>query len=66
MVPETRDQDAVLEFSFVYPNPRGGGFIFRKVATVSVSDPGSDDDLTLKKARFHIGDYIDISIILPS
>jgi len=37
-------------------------FIFRKVATVSISNPGYDDELTLKKARFHIGDYIDISI----
>ena len=62
MVPGAREKDSSVKFQFVYPNTYGK-YRKREVGIVHSIKKGGDDFKTLKHCSFHIGDYIDLTII---
>ncbi|CAH9145842.1 unnamed protein product [Cuscuta epithymum] len=64
VAPEARKRDAVLSFSFVYPD-KNGRFVVREVGkTYSIPSGRRPDNgnQTLSDLKFEIGDYLDVSI----
>ncbi len=51
-----------LSLSFVFPDPRGGGYRMRDAGTVHSTRPGRDDDRSLLSLRFQTGDFLDVAV----
>jgi histone deacetylase complex subunit SAP18 len=52
-----------LSLSFVYPDPRGGGYRMREAGTVHSVRAGRDDERSLRSLRFQTGDFLDVAIL---
>jgi histone deacetylase complex subunit SAP18 len=60
-VEASRKRDAVLNFSFLFPDSKGK-LQRKEVGSVFSCKKGSDDNKTLHYLKFSIGDYLDINI----
>lgn len=54
-------KDAILNFSFIFPDSKGK-YQRKEIGNVHMYKKGQDDNKTLHQLRFSIGDYIDICI----
>jgi len=63
--PEARRKGTYFDFAVVYPNFNRGGFMIKEVGTTCSGQKCPDDNVTLASKNFRIGDYLDISIVLP-
>ena len=57
----TKRKDAILNFSFIFPDSKGK-LQRKEIGNVHMYKKFPDDNKTLQQLRFTIGDYIDISI----
>jgi len=65
--PESRRRGTYFDFAVVYPDLRQGPRCnTRDIGTTVAGQRGPDDNMTLKEAKFCIGDYLDVSINPPS
>jgi len=60
-VEAARKKDAVLNFSFLFPDSKGK-LQRKEVGSVYSNKKGPDDNKTLHYFKFSIGDYLDINI----
>lgn len=60
-VEASRKKDAVLNFSFLFPDSKGK-FQRKEVGSVYSNKKGPDDNKTLHFLKFSVGDYLDINI----
>jgi histone deacetylase complex subunit SAP18 len=60
-VETARKKDAVLNFSFLFPDSKGK-LQRKEVGSVYSNKKGPDDNKTLHYFKFSIGDYLDINI----
>lgn len=63
---EARRRGTNLHFAFVYPDPHSPSYKLRQVGTVCAGRQSPDDAVTLRSARFQIGDYVDVAIAPPT
>merc|ERR1739848_97928 len=63
--PEARRKGTYFDFAIVHANLNRGGFMIRDIGTTCSGQKCPDDQSTLHSKRFEIGDYLDISIVLP-
>lgn len=54
-------KDAILNFSFIFPDSKGK-YQRKEIGNIHMYKKGQDDNKTLQQLRFSIGDFIDISI----
>ncbi|CAH1800019.1 unnamed protein product [Owenia fusiformis] len=54
-----------FDFALVYPESIRGLYRMRDIGTTCAGKRGADDNTTLAKCNFQIGDYVDISITPP-
>jgi len=54
-------KDAILNFSFIFPDSKGK-YQRKEIGNIHMYKKGQDDNKTLQQLRFTIGDYIDICI----
>jgi len=62
--PEARERNARLQFKLIYPD-KAGRNVMADIGTIHSQRRGRDDTKTLQAAKFQIGDFIDLAIILP-
>lgn len=60
--PNTKTKDTEFKFSAVWPNPRSSNFTMKAIGSTIIGTKGKDDTSTLQSQKFHIGDYLDVSI----
>ena len=60
-VEPARKKDAVLNFSFLFPDSKGK-LQRKEVGSVYSNKKGPDDNKTLHYLKFSVGDYLDINI----
>jgi histone deacetylase complex subunit SAP18 len=56
----SRGKNVAIQFDLVYPE-RSGQFVLKPIGRLT-SQPGPDDNKTLKDLSFQVGDYLDITI----
>lgn len=65
--PESRRRGTYFDFAIVYPDLRQGPRCnTRDIGTTVAGQKGPDDNMTLKEAKFCIGDFLDVSINSPN
>lgn len=64
--PEARRKGTMFDFALVYPSPATPGFRFRDIGTTVSGQKGADDNKTLSKLGFNIGEYMDVCITPPT
>jgi len=65
--PESRRKGTYFDFAVVYPDLRQGPRCnSRDIGTTVAGQRGPDDNMTLKEAKFAIGDFLDVSINSPN
>jgi len=65
--PESRRRGTYFDFAIVYPDLRQGPRCSsRDIGTTVAGQKGPDDNMTLKEAKFCIGDFLDVSINSPN
>jgi len=62
--PEARERNARLQFKLIYPD-KAGRNVMTDIGMIHSQRRGRDDLKTLQAAKFQIGDFIDLAIILP-
>lgn len=62
-VPEYRAKGTQFSFSIVFPEPSAPTYRMRSIGLTIGGKRGPDDNLTLAKCRYQIGDYIDVAIL---
>jgi len=65
--PDARRKGTYFDFAIVFPNPNHnrGGFIIKDIGTTCSGQKCPDDNVTLRSKNFQIGDFLDISVVLP-
>lgn len=54
-----------FSYNVVYPDNHGQGFRMRQLGLTIGGQEAPDDDITLSKCRYQIGDYLDVAILPP-
>lgn len=54
-----------FSYNVVYPDNHGQGFRMRQLGLTVGGKETQDDDITLSKCRYQIGDYLDVAILPP-
>ena len=63
--PEARHKGTYFDFGIMYPDFQRGGYLMKDIGTTCAGQKCPDDNVSLHDIRFHIGDYLDIAIMLP-
>ncbi|XP_013788428.1 histone deacetylase complex subunit SAP18-like [Limulus polyphemus] len=64
--PDSRRKGTYFDFALVFQDNRSMSFRMRNIGSTCSGQKGADDNKTLSKSRFQIGDYMDIAISPPS
>lgn len=62
-IPDYRSKGTQFSFSVVYPEPNNQAYRMRHIGFTVGGKKRPNDDLTLSKCRFQIGDFIDVAIL---
>jgi histone deacetylase complex subunit SAP18 len=62
--PHTKAKGTQFSFAVVWPDPRSSGFRMKNIGVTTIGAKGSDDNATLESKKFHIGDYLDVSVLV--
>lgn len=54
-----------FSFNVVFPDAFGPNYKTRSIGSTVGGKKGPDDDITLAKCRYQIGDFIDVAVIAP-
>ena len=60
--PNTKVKGTQFSFAVVWPDPRTSGFRMKNIGVTTYGTKGLDDNASLLTKKFHIGDYLDVSV----
>lgn len=54
-----------FSYNVVFPDNHGQNYRMRSLGMTTAGKKGADDELTLAKSKYQIGDYLDVAILSP-